>query len=477
MQAIANGTHFPTVGHPTSIGFRLGPIYYYTFAPLVGLFNEPQTIGYISVFVSIITMLLVYKIGKRISVKTGLVALMLYSYSYLNVLYERRGWQLSFEGILIAILVYSLIRLAEKRYFYIFPLTISLIYMTQIEIGLFTFIPLTVFFFLLRRINVPIVFIAISLTAVLIANSGLLVFDLRHQFLNTRYLVNYFRHDQTIRIAKNIPLTGIRASYLAHNLIPSTLARLTFPFSQPNVAVQYANCPQYLTYKQSTIPLIAKLVVIVVFLYALVLFFKNYHLRSESSSLIQIVGLFLFIHTFAIALYTYVFHGEMAEYYIQPLFLFFFLHMAIVFTKLSRSSARYVVYLGLILFIFINMQSLFNSFNPYGYSNKRSAILYSLNLVKNKPFNVESAQTCWYTGGYRYLYSMYGKNPVRSYMDEYLQEYYSPNDQGVEYSVSLLTPELIGANPKGYQQYETRIKQLFPIHQTFGAIKVYIKPQ
>src|SRR3989344_5455308 len=67
--AIADLKHFPSAGYPSSIGFRQGPLYF-----------------------------------------------------YLNVIYERRGWQLSFDSLLILAACYSLLKLINGKRKYIFSL-------------------------------------------------------------------------------------------------------------------------------------------------------------------------------------------------------------------------------------------------------------------------------------------------------------------------------------------------------------------
>lgn len=477
IQGIATGNHFPTVGHPTSIGFRLGPFYYYLISPLFKLFtSSPVIIGYLSVIVSIVTMTLLYQISSKINKITGILTVFLFSISYFNVIYERRGWQLSFEHLFILIIILSILKLRMGKQKYIFPLTASIIILTQFEIGLFNLIPLILLSFYLFKIKINKKYVLTSLAAIFIVNSGLIIFDLRHQFLNTRYIINYFRPDANIRIAKNVPLSGIRSSYLAHNLIPNTLARTLLPYTEPNLALQYANCPQYLSFKQSAIPLWLKLVVLVILLFSFIIAWRHKNSPSDKSTILILSALFFVIHFTAIAFYTYKFNGEMAEYYLIPTLVFFFITIANILSGIWKTRYRWLVFIFLIFFAYININSLFRSKNPYGLKQKIEAVNFSLSYVKNEPFILDSFQTCWYSGGYRYLYTLAGKEPLTSYMDQYLSEYYTPvKITQPKYLVVILTPELVGSNPSGYEIYKDRINSTADHKEKFGAIEVYIK--
>lgn len=474
---IANGTHFPLLGHPTSIGVRFGPLYYYLSAPFYKfLIPSPLTIGYISILVSIFTMLLLFNTAKRIDNLTGIISVFIYAFSYFTVLYDRRGWQLSFETFFILLIVFSLIQLKANKQKYVFILTGAVILLTQFEVGLFTLIPLILLAFYIFKIRVKKVYVLACLTSILIVNSGLLLFDLRHQFLNSRYFINYFIPDAGIRIAHNAPLTGSRSVYLAHNLIPSTLARVFFPFSPPNMAIQYANCPQYLNYKQAGIPLWMKIFIVLMLSFTFLSAWQNRIMKSTKAMILTLMALYFLVHFAAISLYTYKFSGEMAEYYILPVIAFFVMATAYLLSTLSKTRIKWAVPAVLIIFAYINISSIAQSKNPYGLKEKEDAVRYSLAVVANHTFTLDSFQTCWYSGSYRYLYRYFGKEPLTSYMDQYLYEYYSINKSAKpDYKVTILTPELVGKNPAGYEQFRNQRINDADFVNKFGAIEVYIQ--
>lgn len=476
IQGIANATHFPSVGHPSSIGVRLGPIFYYLMALFYKIFAPtPLTIGYLSIAASVISMALLYRIAKRISVVTAIFSLLLYSFSYLNVIYERRGWQLSFESPLILLIILSVLELRRGKEKFLFVLTAALILLTQFEVGLFNFIPLVIIAIFLFRLKINKTYLVISLLTVIIANSGLLVFDLRHQFLNTRYLLNYFKKESTVRVQPNVPLTGIRSVYLAHNLIPATFARTLFPGNNTNMAIQYANCPQYLKYKQSQVPSLLKLFIVVIILYAILYTIKYTSRKDDKSIILKLSALFFSIHFSAVGVYTYIFQGEMAEYYFIPSFVFFFISLGSILAQLYQTKIKLLVLLFLAGFSVVNIYTLIASYNVYGLKNKLDAVNFALTNIKDSSFILDAPLTCWSTGGYRYLFTLAKKEPLTSYMDQNLSEYYTPDKiHTPKYQVSIFAPELIGESPPSYREYKEKIVSSVERSENFGAIEIYI---
>ncbi len=459
---IISGLHFPALGYPSSVGFRLGPLLFYLIAPIYKIFgSNPVNLGFFSVFVSVFSMILIYKIGTKINKLTGILSLFFYSISYLNILYDRRGWPVSFHSFIALSVLYSLLKIKNGDQKYLYVLTFFLIAATHFEVATLLFIPLVITIWILLKLKVNRIFIIISIILMVISQSGFIIFDLRHNFLNTKYLINYFNPNAKERVAKNLPLTGIRDVYLAHNLIPSTFARTLFVSSYPNAAIQYANCPQYLAYKQSKIPLILKLAIICIFLIFFYLTFMKFQRNSDESTILIIISAYILLLFTGIAIYTYLFQGEMAEFYLITGFAYFFIILGYIFSKIIKSKIKILAVIFLFIFATLNIQALFKSYNPYGSSHKKDAVKYAISLIGNKSFVLDSFQTCWYSGGYRYLFSYLNHEPLTSYMDQYLEEYYIPNSNlQPEYQVTILTPELVGNNPSGYDRYKDKINTI-----------------
>lgn len=475
IKGIADRTHFPTVGHPSSIGFRLGPLQYYLLAPFYKLISpSPVTWGYLSVAVSFVTMILIYKLGSKIGMNAGIFSLIFYNFSFLNIIYDRRGWQLSFHSLLTLTILYSLLKIKKGHSKYAYILTLALIGATHFEVATILFVPFVFFAIILFKLKFKLKIATICILLFIISHLGLFVFDIRHQFINTKYLLNYFSSSANERIAPNVPLTGIREVYLAHNLIPSTLGRTLFP-GPANLAIQYANCPQYLSYKQQFIPPIIKLAVFLLLIYFTYTTIINWRKKDDANNIQKAMLLYLFLLFSGTAIYTYFFNGEMAEYYLLSSFAYFFIVIGILCQRILNTRFKWLMICLVLLFMISNSQKVFTSNNPYGLNEKIRAINYSLAVIKDKPFILDSFQTCWYSGGYRYLYTLAGYEPLTSYMDQYLNEYYIPNDWNKpHYQVSILTPEFIGDNPSGYEQYRSRAEKETDYKAKFGAIEVFV---
>ncbi|MFA6570014.1 MAG: hypothetical protein WCT77_02120 [Bacteroidota bacterium] len=475
IDGIAHLSHFPLAGPPSSIGFRLGPLLYYLLAPLYRIPGGfPLTWGYLSIFLSAVTMILIYCIGAKIGKKTGVIALILYAFSYLVGVYESRGWQLSFHPLFVLTVFYCLWKLKEHKAQYFYLLITTLVIASQAEVATLLLIPFTIMVVIINHISIPRKTLIIGITAFLFLNSGIFVFDLRHNFLNSEYLLNYFRPSSQNRTAKNIPLVGTRSVYLAHNLIPNTLSRILYPGNTENIAVQYANCPNYLKYKQDNVPTWLNLLTLAIIIFFLYMTIKDLKKPDTKTFFQKNISMFTILVFAGIAVYTYFFHGEMAEYYLIMVFPCFILMTASVINNILSTKFRYSIIIILALFLGLNGYFRLRSNNPYGLENKMNAVRYIESVVNKQPFELLSFQTCWYSGGYRYLFTKTQNEPVVTYMDNYLSEYYTPNRTlNPIYEIILLTPELIDPQPPGYEEYKSKIAQESEFHNTFGAIEVY----
>lgn len=406
-----------------------------------------------------------------------MLSLFLYSISYLNALYDRRGWQLTFHSalsLLILLFLYKLKKNSQARFLYL--LTFLLICCTQFEVATIIFVPFVILSVFIFGIKIPKKHGIMCAILFIMSFSPLLVFDLRHDFLNARYLINYFIPDAGIRIVKNKPLQNERSVYLAHNLIPSTFSRLITAGNEKNVAIQYANCPQYLSYKQNEISLPVRILTLGIFAGFCIMVFKLRNKDSQKYLMPKLIFLYFTLLFSSTALYTYFFHGEMAEYYMQTGFAYFFIITSYVLVKIIKSPLKLGSVLFLIYFLTENSASVIHSFNPYGYTYKIEAEKWVISHIGGAPFTLESPQTCWYSGGFRYLFSYLKNPPLTSYMDQYLNEYY-PIDTNTKpaYRVTLLTPELIGVNPPEYEEVKEKLPLENTVSRKFGDITVYVE--
>lgn len=146
IKGITDFTHFPLVGHPSSIGFRLGPLQYYILAPFYKIFSSsPLVWGYLSVLTSVVSMILIFKIASVFGKTAGIVSLVFYAVSFLNIIYDRRGWQVSFHSLIALTILFSLIKMKKNHNNkYIYLLMIFLILASQFEIATLLFLPLTI---------------------------------------------------------------------------------------------------------------------------------------------------------------------------------------------------------------------------------------------------------------------------------------------------------------------------------------------
>lgn len=189
---IITGKHFPLIGPPTSVGnLYLGPLYFYLMAPFLGLFGfNPLGPAVFVAVLSLLTIVLIYILGKEIfsSWLAGIVAAFLYAISPLTVEFGRWPWNPNVMPFFAMVFIFSLWRLVEKRepkWWVI--IGVSLAFMLQSHyLGLAAFPVLaTVLFFKRPALQEKKYWLA-GLFLFLLLMSPLLIFDLRHGFVNLK---------------------------------------------------------------------------------------------------------------------------------------------------------------------------------------------------------------------------------------------------------------------------------------------------
>ncbi|OGD63418.1 hypothetical protein A2160_03045 [Candidatus Beckwithbacteria bacterium RBG_13_42_9] len=191
-RGIITGEHFPLVGPPTSIGnLYLGPIYFYLMAPFLGLFNfEPLGPAIFVALTSIATIGLLYFLVKEMF-KSQLAAVftaLFYAISPLAVEFSRWPWNPNVMPFFATLFFYSLWQtLEKKREHWILLTGVSIALMLQSHYMGLASIPILFVALLIKR---PVIkektFWLSAIILFLALMSPLLVFDLRHNFLNTR---------------------------------------------------------------------------------------------------------------------------------------------------------------------------------------------------------------------------------------------------------------------------------------------------
>ncbi|OGK62045.1 hypothetical protein A2334_04200 [Candidatus Roizmanbacteria bacterium RIFOXYB2_FULL_38_10] len=199
--------HLPLIGPPSSIGqVYLGPFFYYLMAPFLLLFAfNPAGLAYGVSFISIVGLVLGYFIIRKIlDKKIALIFLILTSFSSQLLWLARFSWNPNLLPIFSFFTLYFFYKsLKTEKYYYsiaygaFFALSFQLHHLAAflaVPIGIVT----AIFLFRENKKTKQLLSVLIAFIAFLCVTSPLILFDLKHDFLNTKNLVSLFTKQDMI---------------------------------------------------------------------------------------------------------------------------------------------------------------------------------------------------------------------------------------------------------------------------------------
>lgn len=205
------------IGPVTSVGnMYLGPLYYYFMLPFL-LLTYPSPLGpaYAIAFLSIITVYLVYKIG-RILIGDGasLLACIFFTFSSTVVYYSRFSWNPNPAPLVSLLMIFYCYKaLKEFKYWpfvaICFSILIQLHYLTLLSLAPAGLLWLMTLINLLKSKSKKITqftkYTIISLLIFLISLVPLILFDLKHNFNNSKAFFDIFAKENTLQLqSKNL---------------------------------------------------------------------------------------------------------------------------------------------------------------------------------------------------------------------------------------------------------------------------------
>jgi len=199
--------HFPAIGAPTSIGqVYLGPFYYYFIAPWL-LFFRYHPIGPVvgvAIFSSLYMLINYFIVKELVDKKTALVSTVFLSFSSVLIELSRFSWNPNLLPLFTLLTIYFFIKSVRSHRWYFFALTGAFLsFSIQLHyLALFILPTIGVIYgsYLIRNLkNIKkIVFNFLLFTLNFsIFSSPLIIFDLRHQFLNSKNFIKLFQESGT----------------------------------------------------------------------------------------------------------------------------------------------------------------------------------------------------------------------------------------------------------------------------------------
>ena len=226
--------HPPLIGPGTSVGsMYLGPLYYYMMAPALLLANfSPVGPAVMIAILGILTVGFVWWVGRRwFNKTTGLVAAGLYAISPTIIYYSRSSWNPNIMPFFALLSVYSVWKVwREKRFNWLIVMGISFAFVLQSHyLGLLLAPTLFVFWLLtfleVRKTKDQKIFNKDSVVGIvlfLLLMSPLLIFDLRHNWMNTKAFYAFFTaKDPSVSI--NLVSSVLKIPEIFNQIITSLL--------------------------------------------------------------------------------------------------------------------------------------------------------------------------------------------------------------------------------------------------------------
>jgi len=211
------------IGPGTSVGsMYLGPLYYYFMASFLFLFNFSPVGPAIGVaLLGVATIYLIYITGREwFSNIAGLVAAALFAISPTVIIFSRSSWNPNIMPFFAMLSVYSIWRVYKnKEYKWLVVTAISFAFVLQSHYLGVLIAPVLFIYWILAR--VPKNYSLFSIFLFLFLMSPLLIFDIRHDFLNSKALYKFLTvRQETVSIK---PWTAIPKTYPIFEQINSSL--------------------------------------------------------------------------------------------------------------------------------------------------------------------------------------------------------------------------------------------------------------
>ena len=199
--------HLPAIGASSSVGqVYLGPFYYYLISPFLLLFNfNPIGLAFAVALFSVIGLYITYIIVKKeFDVRTAFLFLLFISFSYVNIVASRFSWNpnlLPFFSFLTLYFFYKLLKTKRILFSIVFGAFFSFSFQLHYLAALLI-VPILIFsameFFQNKKKLMFIGNIFISIISFVFFSFPLVIFDLRHNFLNFNNLLRLFTQEGVV---------------------------------------------------------------------------------------------------------------------------------------------------------------------------------------------------------------------------------------------------------------------------------------
>jgi len=455
--------HVPLIGAVTPFNFHLAPYFYWFLAFILWLGKlNPISWGYTSALLAMLTTMLIALVGKSFfNKRVGITSAILWAFSYLANVYDRHLWALYWGPLVSLLVLFSIYKITKGKEKFIYLLGIVIALSIHADPSNLVFLFLAIIVWIIYKLPFKKSTL-IAASFIVISFLPLVVFDLRHNFANTKPVLNFFNQ------GRNTPSFSQQRFIYNSLIFPQAFTRLIYTFGDNQIAKQYSYCRNYVLEKYQKIPrhliLLSSLTLISFLFWS----FK----KSPKTTPYRLISLLVSAYYLGILFYGTIFKADIFEHYITGLFAVFLL----IFAKIVSLFPKKVWLIIMAIFVFANLYKLSLAKNSHGLKYKREAIEYTMQQVGDKPFSLDSLSTCWKYSGYRYLFAVFGREPVKSYVDPNFGHLYGSTPIAKNHPQTVVTfviHDFANETVNYYKRYAV-FKSHETAHRTFGNIEVII---
>lgn len=379
--------HLPAIGPPTSIGhIFLGPFYYYLIAPFLFLARlNPVGMSVGVAILSIIGLIGCYFIIRKEYKNKTLadIFLILATFSFINIDYSRFSWNPNPLPYFSFITLYLAAKSFQTKHYLVslslgafLALSIQLHYLAVLLVipialaGIYQLIRDT------KKIKLLINFF-LAIGGFVFFSAPLILFDLKHQFLNSKNLIALFQKERVVS----------ESSY-SSRFYDTTTAFFAHVFQIPFT---------------HTLALFALILTAALYLFLQRKKWKMFELLNLGNLIFYLLGFGLLVSY------------RHPHYYMTNYFSFFFLLSLILFTVFSRKSFYpFAVIIVVSLYIVVNMQQYhYFTQEPNNQVEHAQRIAnYIAPKINNKPFNIATWPIDFTEDNYLYFLELKGLTPA-----------------------------------------------------------------
>lgn len=412
-QTIVKDFHIIWIGvSAANLEFYLGPFWtYFTAFWLFISGGNPLITGYIASAIGVLTTFLLFVVGTRLfNYKVGLITSFLYASLPLMVFFDQKYWNPTLVPFLSLAMLLSLYETRHsQKWWIVFTVAYGLVFHTHLSLAPLGIVAI---YWLIKGRNITKIILIYSLIAFIVVISPLLVFDYFHKFSN---ITTPLRINQ-IASTKSTTFNPIQHSIALFD----TMGRLFYlqPFRSNSNEVLYGCASKTLDlYSAQSLPILPLSIIALVILGWFLLQRETW--LKDNSRLLA-----LFIMT--ILLSFLFFSGATSEYYLlgfYPLFLF----LPALLLEAIKGWYRYFIIIGILILSLTGIFTILTAQEDYGIQTKKNMIAKVMQVINTDTFDLQEDGMCHHWEGWRYLFTVYGKTPLRSSADKSLGWLY-PND-------------------------------------------------